>query len=216
MVYLYYVYKPKQNASRTYIANDDEMAYKYVPTYGDESTGYHRHMISVVVFFYSDTLKMMLVDYAVTEMGCFGDYLDASPRAKTMRGNGITTFLLNVAQCITFRQTNIVTATFIYKKSLKSLYSRLGFKVIKDFAASHNFQEACKQFNYGSGKPKALQKRTIGLQYHQTIPRRVKIIHDNIIDLNENINVFKYFNEVSPLDYWLPYEYIDAEVKKKI
>ena len=49
--------------------NYDEKGYKYVPTYGDESTGYHCNMISVVVFFYSNTLKSMLVDYAVTEMG---------------------------------------------------------------------------------------------------------------------------------------------------
>ena len=55
----------------------------------------------------------MLVDYAVTEMGCFEDYSYASPRAKTMRGNGITTFILHVAQCITFRQINIFTATII-------------------------------------------------------------------------------------------------------
>ena len=48
----------------------------------------------------------MLVDYAVTEMVLFGDYLDAAPRAKTMRGNGINTFLLHVAQCITFNNKN--------------------------------------------------------------------------------------------------------------
>ena len=51
LVSLYYVYKPKKNASITDITNDDEKAYKYGPTYGDESTGYHCHMISVVVFF---------------------------------------------------------------------------------------------------------------------------------------------------------------------
>ena len=88
------------------MTNYDEMDYKYVPTYGDEYTGYHRHMISVVVFFYSDTLKSMCVDYAVTDMGCFGVYSDAAPRAKTMRGNGITKFLLHVAQCITLGQTH--------------------------------------------------------------------------------------------------------------
>ena len=54
-------------------------------------------MISVVVLFYSKTLKSMLVDYAVIEMGCFDDYSGAVPRAKTMRGNSITTFLLHVA-----------------------------------------------------------------------------------------------------------------------
>ena len=35
MVYFYYVYIPKKNASRKDINNYDEMAYKYVPTYGD-------------------------------------------------------------------------------------------------------------------------------------------------------------------------------------
>ena len=43
--------KPKKNASRTDITSYDERAYKYVSTYGDESTGYHRRMISAVVFF---------------------------------------------------------------------------------------------------------------------------------------------------------------------
>ena len=51
--------------------------------------------------------------YSVTDMGCFDDYSDAAPRAKTMRGNGITAFLLHVAQFITFRQKYIVTETLI-------------------------------------------------------------------------------------------------------
>ena len=59
------------------------------------------------------------MDYALTEMGCFDHYSDATPRAKTMRGNGINTFLLQVSEVITFRQTNIVTATFIYEALLK-------------------------------------------------------------------------------------------------
>ena len=146
----------------------------------------------------------MLVDYAVTDMGFFDDYSDATPRAKTMGGNGITTFILHGAQCITFRQTNIVKAILIAEASLKSFYSGLGFKVIKDFTKSPNSEEARKRFNYESGKSKALQKK-IGLQCHQTIPRRVTIIHCNIIDFNENINVFKYLNEVPPSDDWVPY-----------
>ena len=155
---MHYVYKPNKNASRTDITNYDENAYKYGPTYGDESTGYYCHMIPVVVVFYSNTLKSMLVYYAVTEMGCFDDYLDADPRAKTMRGNGITNFLLHIAQCINFRQTNIVTETLIVEASLKSFYSGLGFKVIKDFATSPHFEEARNLFNYESVKFKALQK----------------------------------------------------------
>ena len=45
---------------------DDENAYKFGPKYGGESTGLHRHMISVVVFSYSETLKIMLVEYSAT------------------------------------------------------------------------------------------------------------------------------------------------------
>ena len=99
---------------------------------------------------------------------------------------------------------------------MKSFYSRLGFKVIKDFATSPHFEEAWKQFNYESGKYKALQKRTIGLQCHQTFPWSVSIPHDNRIDCNENINVFEDLNEVPKSDNWFPYEYIDAEFNKKL
>ena len=55
----------------------------------------------------------MLVYYAVTDMDCFDDYSDAAPRAKTMRVNGITTFILHVVQCITLHQKRFVTATLI-------------------------------------------------------------------------------------------------------
>ena len=81
----------------------------------------------------------MLVDYAVTDMVCFDDYSDAAPRAKTMRRNGINLFLLHVAQCIIFDQTKLVTETLILETWLKSLYSKLGFKVIKYFERSPNF-----------------------------------------------------------------------------
>ena len=65
-------------------------------------------MISVVVFSYSETLESMLVDYSVTEMGSLDDYIIAAPKGKSMRGNVITTFILHVAQCIIFNQTNHV------------------------------------------------------------------------------------------------------------
>ena len=121
------------------------------------------------------------MDYAVTEMVCFDDYSDAAPHAKTMRWNGITTFLLHIYQCITFNETIFFTATRITKERLKSLYSRLGFKFIKDFATYPNSEEACEKFHYESGKSKELQKQTIGLQYYLNIPWRVTIIHDNRI-----------------------------------
>ena len=81
--------------------NDDKKAYVFAPTYGDRSTAFHRHMISVF-YPYSNTLQNMLADYEVTEMGCFDDYLDAAPHAKTMRVNVITNFLLHISQCIAF------------------------------------------------------------------------------------------------------------------
>ena len=47
-----------------------------------------------------------------------------------------------------FNETNCVKTTLISDELLKSFYSRLGFKVIKYFAYSPNFEEARKQFNY--------------------------------------------------------------------
>ena len=152
----------------------------------------------------------MLLDYAVTDMGWFDDYSDAEQRERTMRGNGITIFLLYVAQCITFNQTKLVTVKLISEDWLKSLYSRLGFKVIKDYMTSPNFEEARKQFNYELGKSKSLQIQNIGLKRYLTIPQRITILHNNQIDLNENRDVFKYLNKVPPSVDWLLYEYIDA------
>ena len=65
--------------------NDDEQAYKFCRLYGGEFTGFHRHMISVVVFSYSETLESMLVYYATKEMGFLGDYSDAAPQGKSMK-----------------------------------------------------------------------------------------------------------------------------------
>ena len=50
LVCLYYINRPNKNESRTDLTNDDQRAYEFAPTYGDGSTDYHRHMISVVVF----------------------------------------------------------------------------------------------------------------------------------------------------------------------
>ena len=71
---LSYVYKPKTHTPRTKNKDDDKNTYKFGPKYGGESTGFHGHMISVVVFSYSESLKSMLVEYAATEMGFLDDY----------------------------------------------------------------------------------------------------------------------------------------------
>ena len=52
IVCLYSVYRPNKNAYRTDITNDYQKAYVFAPTYGDGSSAFHRHMISVVVFYY--------------------------------------------------------------------------------------------------------------------------------------------------------------------
>ena len=82
------VYKPKTDTPRTKKTKDDENAYKLSPNYGGESSGLHQHMISVVVFYYSETLKIMLIEYAATEMDFLDDYSDADPNNKSIRGNG--------------------------------------------------------------------------------------------------------------------------------
>ena len=172
-------------------------------------------MISVVVFSYSETLESMLVEYAATEMGSLDNYFDASPKGKSIRGNGIATFLLHVAQCIFFNKKDRVKTTLIADALLKSFYSRLGFKVIKYFATSPNFEEARKQFHYGSGKSKAYKKKTIGLQCLQTIPRHVTFLHDNRTNLNTHKNVLINLYVDLTSENWFPSKYIEAEIKKK-
>ena len=159
--------------------DDDENAYKFGPKYGGEFTGFHRHMISVVVFSYSETLKSMLVEYAAPEMGFLDDYSDAEPNHKSIRGNGIITFLFHVAQCIIFCLKHFVKTILIDNASLKSFYSRLGFTVIQDFATFTTFEAAHSRFHYEKGKSKAEQKQTIGLQCLYTIPRGVRFLHDD-------------------------------------
>ena len=61
-----------------------------------------------------------------------------------------------------------------------------------------------------------MQKQKIGLKGYLTIPRRITIFYDNIIDFNKNKDVFKDLNAVPPSDDWFPYEYIDAEINNKL
>ena len=70
-------------------------------------------MISVVVFSYLQTLKSMLIEYAATEMCFLDDYSDADPNHKSIRGNGINTFLFHIAQCILFCLTISVKTILI-------------------------------------------------------------------------------------------------------
>ena len=101
----------------------------------------------------------MLIEYAATEMGFLDDYSDADPNHKSIRGNGITTFILNVDQYILFCLTNSVKKILITNASLKTFYSRLGFTVIEYFVTSTTFEEALSRFHYDKGKSKAEQKK---------------------------------------------------------
>ena len=53
-------------------------------------------MILVVVFSYSQTLKSMLIKYAATEIGFLDDYSDADRNHKSIKGNSITTYSMNI------------------------------------------------------------------------------------------------------------------------
>ena len=117
----------------------------------------------------------MLVEYAATEVSFLDDYLDADPSHKSIRVNCITTFLLHVAQCIIFNQTNCVKTILISNASLKSFYSRLGFKVIKYFVTSANFEEARRQFHYETGKSTADQKKNYWLTLFTRHPTKCYI-----------------------------------------
>ena len=113
---------------------------------------------------------MKLNEYAAIEMGFLDDYSDADPNHKSIRGNGITTFLFHVAQCIIFNLTNQVKTILIANVSLKTFYSRFGFSVIKYFATSSNFGAVRRRFHYDTGKSKEDEIKTIGLQCLYTIP----------------------------------------------
>ena len=85
-------------------------------------------------------------------MGFLDDYSDADPNHKSIRGNGITTYLFHVAQCILFCLTNSVKTILIANASLKKFYSRLGFTVIKDFVTSTTYEASRSRFHYETGK----------------------------------------------------------------
>ena len=105
----------------------------------------------------------MLIEYAAIEMGFLDEYSDADPDHKSIRVNGITTFLFHITQCILFCLTNYFKTILISNASLKTFYSWLGFTVIKYFVTSTTFEAACSQFHYEKGKYKSEQKQTIGL-----------------------------------------------------
>ena len=97
-------------------------------------------------------------------MGFLDEYSDADPNHKSIRGDGITTFLFHDAQCIILCLTNSVKTILIANASLKKFSSRLGFNIITDSVTSTNFEAARSRFHYETGKSKADQKKMIVLQ----------------------------------------------------
>ena len=69
------------------------------------------------------------------------------------------------------------TATFIDEARLKSLYSRLGFKVIKDFATYTGFEKSHKRFHYESVKKGETKKLSYNVikPYHYVLQLFMKI-----------------------------------------
>ena len=94
-------------------------------------------------------------------MGFLDDYYDADPNHKSIRVNGITTFLFHVSKCIISNLTNHVKTILIANVSLKKIYSRLGFTVIKDFVTSTTFEEARRRFHYETENLKQIRKKLL-------------------------------------------------------
>ena len=88
--------------------------------------------------------------------------------------------------------------------------------VIKDLVTSTTFEAARSQFHYEKGKFKSEQKQTIGLQYLYTIPRRVRFLNDNQINLNIHKKVFRNFDGTSTSETWFPKKYIQDDIQKKV
>ena len=158
----------------------------------------------------------MIIEYAATEMVFLDDYSDADPNHKSIRGNGITTFLFHVSQCIIFNIINQVKTILIANVSLKTFYSRLGFSVIKDVATSTTSEAAMRQFHYETGKSKEDEIKPIGLHCLYTIPRRVKFLHDDRIKFNTQKNVFRYLDGISTSVNFFTNKFIDDETKKRV
>ena len=149
-------------------------------------------------------------------MGFLDDYSDADPNHKSIRVNGITTFLFHVAQCIIFNLTNQVKKILIANVSLKTFYSRLGFFVIKDFATSTKFEAARRRFYYDTGKSKEDEIKIIGLQCLYNIPQRVKFLHDDRINFNNQKNVFRDLDGISTSVTFFSKNFINDEIKKRV
>ena len=90
----------------------------------------------------------------------------------------------------------------------------MGFTVIKDFVTSTTFEAAHRRLRYETGKSKADQKKTIGLQCLHTIPWRVTFLHDDQMNLNIHKNVFRDLYVNSTSETWFSNKYIEDEIKK--
>eukprot|EP00978_Attheya_sp_CCMP212_P047473 scaffold421387_cov78-Attheya_sp.AAC.1 len=119
----------------------------------------------------------MLVDYAGTEDGCLDYYSDAASNGKTIRGLGLATLSLHVAQCLAFQQTEHITK-------------------IKDFKTDTKFKEARERFHY---KNDADEQKIVPFSCLQTIPRRVSRLYNGRY-ISQRDELFKALNDSSPGD----------------
>ena len=81
---------------------------------------------------------------------------------------------------------------------------------------STTFEAARRRSHYETGKSKADQKKTIGLQCLHTIPRRVTFLHDDRMKFNIHKNVFSDLDGISTSETWFPKKYIEDEINKKL
>ena len=217
MVGLFLVHKQKSSSVDLSTSVLDGKAYVAEPSYGLKMDLY-RHLVSVVVFstIHNPKFKSMTIDYAVTEFGCFDHYSDASPVANTMRGNGITVFLLHVAQCIVFEKSKIKAATLVANIHLKGYYSKLGFKVIKDFDTLESMKIARERFHYEANSSQKDGNITIGMQCNNIIPRKIQVLFDNRIKKEQQGLLYNALDTESREKNWFSMEYVRARVVARV
>jgi hypothetical protein len=173
-------------------------------------------MVSVVVFLTCNKLQSMMVDYAVTEFVCFDDYLDASPLVKTMRGTGFTVFILHIAQCMAFHKSKWLNTTLVAEFKLKSFYSKLRFKVIKDFAQSPIMEVARPRFHFEGSDSNVNKKKTIGMPCYHMMPGSVTLFFDNHIDKGDQSDLYHHLANDKPPKEWFLAKFIQAQVRQRI